>query len=258
MDGEIIDQVELPSSDPKLKLQIVTYVSQGLKVKGYLVEPMQAGKLPGLLYLRGGLKNVGMVRIERIMQYAAEGFIVFAPFYRGNKGGEGREDFAGEDRYDAVYSVDVLLAQPKISGQIHVLGFSRGGVMALFTAILRPEVATVTCWNGVSDMLLTYEERVDLRRMMKRVVGGSVTKYPERYVSRTPLSEVKKLTAPVCIIHGIEDEHVSFKHALRLEQALHKASKEYERWYYPTFTHHFPEPFNSLIVKKVTVWMKKQ
>ena len=49
-----------------------------------------------------------MVRPARIAQFAQQGFIVFAPYYRGNRGGEGRDEFAGEDRFDAVYGVDVL------------------------------------------------------------------------------------------------------------------------------------------------------
>ena len=51
--------------------------------------------------------------------------------------------------------------------------------MALWTAIECPTAASMVTWGGVSDMVLTYEERVDMRRMMKRVIGGTPTKYPE-------------------------------------------------------------------------------
>ena len=32
-------------------------------------------------------------------------------------------------------------------------------------------------WSGVSDLAQTYEERIDLRRMMKRVIGGTPSSF---------------------------------------------------------------------------------
>ncbi|HZG74147.1 MAG TPA: hypothetical protein VEY51_21645, partial [Chondromyces sp.] len=108
----IVDQYIFPSPNPKVKLYMVTYLSGGLKVKGLLAEPVDEGVYDGFLYLRGGIKNVGMVRPARIAQFASEGFIVFAPFYRGNRGGEGNEDFAGEDREDAFSAFELLRRHP--------------------------------------------------------------------------------------------------------------------------------------------------
>ena len=59
------------------------------------------------------MQHVGMVRPSRIAQFASQGFVVFAPYYRGNRGGEGRDEFAGADRLDAVNAVDVLKQSPK-------------------------------------------------------------------------------------------------------------------------------------------------
>src|SRR4051812_4396842 len=100
-DGKILEIQRFPSPNPNVKLKVITYLSDGLRVKGMLAEPKLAGIYDGFLYLRGGIKNVGKVRPSRIAQFAAEGFIVFAPYYRGNQGGEGNEDFAGDDREDA-------------------------------------------------------------------------------------------------------------------------------------------------------------
>ncbi|WP_209123948.1 S9 family peptidase [Alkalihalobacillus sp. BA299] len=257
-DGEVIEKQRLPSPHPRIKLYLVTYISDGLKVKGYLTEPQTNKSLPGFLYLRGGIKNVGMPRIARIIQFSAEGFVVFAPFYRGNKGGEGQEDFAGNDRNDAINAYFVLHNHPLVKkGEIHLFGFSRGGVMALLTAATVSEVRSVVCWNGVSNMRLTYEERIDLRRMMKRVIG-TPTKYPERYDWRTPRNDIKHIQCPVLIIHGQQDEHVSIEHAYQLEANLKGTEKKVDTWYYEEFNHYFPEPFNRDIVVKLTEWMKCQ
>lgn len=122
--GEIVEKRAYPSPNPAIRLTEITYLSQGLRIKGLLAEPKAEGTYDGFLYLRGGMQSIGMVRPSRIAQFAAQGFIVFAPYYRGNRGGEGRDEFAGADRYDAVYAVDVL--KQYCNDNIHVFGFSRG------------------------------------------------------------------------------------------------------------------------------------
>lgn len=258
-DGQIVHKQRYPSPNRNISLYLVTYWSQGLKVKGWLAEPIQDEKLPGFLYLRGGIKSVGMVRIARIIQFASEGFIVFAPFYRGNWGGEGREDFCGDDRNDAISGFQLLKNHERVNEKsIHLYGFSRGGAMALLTAIAEPTVRSVVCWNGVSDMSLTYEERIDLRRMLRRVIGGPPWKKEQQYEWRTPLYEIEKMNAPVCIVHGMADEHVSFEHARRLEQALIASKKQYKTYFFQNCGHHIQEPLNRQLVKEITSWMKSQ
>lgn len=240
-------------------MHLVTYDSGGLKVKGLLAEPIEGDCYAGFLYLRGGIKNVGMVRPARIAQFASEGFIVFAPFYRGNQGGEGNEDFAGDDREDAFSAYELLKAHPRSNSQmIHIFGFSRGGVMALLTAIEKPEAASIVTWGGVSDMFLTYEERVDLRRMMKRVIGGSPNKVAEQYQWRTPLFFLEELKAPVLIIHGVKDTNVSAEHAYRLEKRLNQLNHPVDTWYFDQYTHYFPPAINRKIVSDLCKWMKNQ
>ncbi|KAB2338906.1 S9 family peptidase [Cytobacillus depressus] len=253
----MISKQKFPSPHPNIELSIVTYLSGDLKIKGLLAEPKDGGVYDGFLYLRGGIKSVGKVRPGRIIQFASEGFIVFAPFYRGNQGGEGNEDFAGEDRNDAFAGFQLLQSHPRVK-DVHIFGFSRGGVMALLTAIQFPETKSLVTWGGVSDMFLTYVERDDLRRMMKRVIGGTPTKFPERYEYRTPLFQLEELEVPTLIIHGEQDKNVSVEHAYRLEKRLKELNKKVESWYFEDFTHYFPPATNRKVVADLTNWMKNQ
>ncbi|CAM3768346.1 S9 family peptidase [Mesobacillus zeae] len=256
-DGTIVSSFPFPSPNPRVKLETITYYAGGLKVKGMLAQPADGSGKNGFLYLRGGIKNVGKVRPARIAQFAAEGFTVFAPFYRGNQGGEGNEDFAGDDRIDAFAAFELLKSLSWVKG-IHIFGFSRGGVMALLTALRYPEAHSAVTWGGVSDMFLTYGERKDLRRMMKRVIGGTPGKFPERYRARTPLYRLEQMKVPVLIIHGSRDTNVSQEHSLRLEKKLRELGKPVEAWYFKEYTHYFPPAVNRRIVKELTNWMKKQ
>ncbi|MCA1032467.1 prolyl oligopeptidase family serine peptidase [Bacillus timonensis] len=259
IDGLMISKQRFPSPNPNIELTLITYSCQGFKIKGLMAEPKEKGIYEGFLYLRGGIKNVGKVRVGRIVQFASEGFVVMAPFYRGNQGGEGNEDFAGEDRFDAISALRLLENHPKVNRErIHVFGFSRGGVMALLTAIYNSNVCSLVSWGGVSDMTLTYTERKDLRRMMKRVIGGTPTKYPERYKWRTPLYELENLNVPVLLIHGKRDENVSIEHSYRLEKRLKELGKPVTSWYFEEYTHYFPPEVNRQTVKRLTEWMKNQ
>ncbi|WP_191270108.1 alpha/beta hydrolase family protein [Neobacillus kokaensis] len=255
--GKIIEVLRFPSPNPNVELKEITYLSNGLKVKGMLAKLKNEEVTDGFLYLRGGIKNVGKVRPARIAQFAQEGFIVFAPYYRGNQGGEGNEDFAGEDRQDAFAAYQLLKSLPTVK-KVHIFGFSRGGVMALLTGIQFPEAASLVTWGGVSDMSLTYLERKDLRRMMKRVIGGTPAKFPERYESRTPLHELENIEAPVLIIHGVNDHNVSVEHAYRLERRLKELDKPVTSWYFDEFTHYFPPAVNRKVVQDLAKWMKFQ
>lgn len=256
--GTILEKELYPSPNPSVELYSVTYYADGLRVKGMMAEPKDGKPYPGFLYLRGGIKNVGQVRPARIAQFASEGFIVFAPFYRGNQGGEGNEDFAGDDRNDAYAAFDLLSDHSRVLGKkVHVFGFSRGGVMGLLTAIDKKDTASVVTWGGVSDMVLTYGERKDLRRMMKRVIGGTPKKYPIRYRWRTPLYRLDEIEAPVLIVHGAKDHNVSIEHAHRLENRLKELDKQVDTYYFENYTHYFPPAINREIVKLVCDWMKK-
>jgi len=131
--------------------------------------------------------------------------------------------------------------------------------MALWTAILlRADITSIVTWAGVSDIYLTYEERTDMRRMMKRVIGGTPTNKMEAYEERNALTKISEIQASTLIIHGKQDINVSFLHAEVLEKELLGNNKIVETWYYPAFTHFFPSKVNRQVVKDACTWMKKQ
>ncbi|RXT02852.1 S9 family peptidase [Ammoniphilus sp. CFH 90114] len=255
----MIDQRIVPGFHLQAKLYLISYVSQGLIVKGYLAIPRGNGPFPLLVYCRGGIKNVGMTKLAWVSRFVEQGFIVFAPFYRGNRGGEGREDFGGEDRYDVLETIPWLMEHPLVDAKrMHIFGFSRGSLPALYAAMEYDCFRSVVVWGGVSDMVLTYEERVDLRRMLKRVIGGPPWKKPEEYRYRSPLYRVEELKAPVLIVHGAEDRLVGVEHAHRLSSALHKAGIQYTMRIYEGLGHLFPPEERERAVVSMFSWMEEQ
>lgn len=256
-----------PSVQPGVSLYTVSYRSQEYRVKALLAVPAcapyeadQAERrgLPALLYCRGGIKGVGRVRPERISQLASFGYIVLAPHYRGSEGGEGRDEFGGADRHDVFAAYELLRQMPIVdSERISVFGFSRGGIMALFAAMECPGLLAAVVWGGVSDMFLTYEERVDLRRMLRRIVGHP-RKQEDAYRQRTPLFRVAEISCPVLIIHGTEDQNVSVEHAKRLAHALQKEGKTHEIWLADGASHLFQGAEMETYTRRMFAWLDEQ
>ncbi|WP_239628013.1 prolyl oligopeptidase family serine peptidase [Paenibacillus sp. H1-7] len=258
--GKLLAREQLRSLIKGVQLYVLTYASEGLKVKGYLAVPEHASAepCPGLIYCRGGIRKVGMVRKRRIMSMAKRGYAVFAPFYRGNEGGEGREDFGGEDRYDVFHAITLMQSLPEVTpGRIPLIGFSRGALMAMLAARQCPLAGPVVVWGGVSDLFDTYEERVDLRRMLKRVVGHP-RKQSEAYEDRSPVYWLDRLQVPIMIVHGTADQQVGVAQARKLAEGLERAGKEYAMELYEGLEHRFPREADEQALDAVFAWIARK
>jgi dipeptidyl aminopeptidase/acylaminoacyl peptidase len=199
-----------------------------------------------------------MVRKRRIMSMARRGFVVFAPFYRGNEGGDGREDFGGDDRMDVCSAITLVQSLPEVKpGRVPLIGFSRGAIMALAAAAECDEAGPVVVWGGVSDLFQTYEERVDLRRMLKRVVGHP-RKDEEQYQRRSAVYWIERVRVPVMIVHGSNDDQVGVQQAVKLGLALEAAGKDYTMELYAGLKHRFPKEQDECALDAVFEWIVKK
>src|SRR5665213_3493216 len=72
-DGKLVQssQVQLENARPharaildKVEIRSITYLSDGLKVKGYLAVPKEGKKLPCVIYNRGGNRSFGALDDE--------------------------------------------------------------------------------------------------------------------------------------------------------------------------------------------------
>ncbi|MEW9702903.1 alpha/beta hydrolase family protein [Paenibacillus sp. SI8] len=257
-DGQMLAREALRCYAKHVSLYLLTYSSQGLRVKGFLAVPEGDGRRPAVIYCRGGIRRVGMVRKRRIVSMAQRGYVVFAPFYRGNEGGEGREDFGGEDRFDVLNAIPMVQRLEEVMpGPVSLIGFSRGAVMALRAAKESRNVGPVVVWSGLSDMFDTYEERVDLRRMLKRVVGHP-KKHLDAYIQRSPVQWVEQVDSPVYIIHGTKDTQVPVAHARKLGSALERAGKDYSMALYEGLDHRFPKKEDEKALDDVFTWLDQK
>ncbi|CAG7647590.1 alpha/beta hydrolase family protein [Paenibacillus allorhizosphaerae] len=258
-EGALLEKVPVRCHAKGISLYLVTYSSQTFKVKGYLVVPKDVPlPAPGVIYCRGGIRKVGMVRKRRLFAMARRGFVVFAPFYRGNEGGEGRDEFGGDDRYDVCHAIPMVQSLPEVQpGPVPLIGFSRGAIMAMLAAKECEQAGPVVIWGGVSDLFDTYEERVDMRRMLKRVVGHP-RKQPGAYEQRSPVYWIEAIRVPVMIVHGTGDTQVSVEQARKLGQALEAAGRDYTMELYDGLPHRFPKEQDERALDAVFAWIRSK
>ncbi|MDO5374947.1 MAG: prolyl oligopeptidase family serine peptidase [Staphylococcus rostri] len=229
----------------------VRYQAEDALVRGLLVTPYQPVKRI-VVYLRGGKGQVGRVRLGRLLQFANDTTLVFAPYYRGNNGSQGQDAFGGADLQDVVAGVRILKAMyPGVP--VHLIGFSRGGIQGLLT-FQTVQATSYIIWGGVSDMLLMYEERVDLRGMLRRMVGHP-KKQQAAYEQRDALRMIDRTAPPILIVHGGLDEQVGIHQAYHLARHLEQQQARYDTFYQMS-EGHVPRPQAMTdVLQRIQTWM---
>lgn len=218
----------------------------------------QPAPWPGFVYCRGGIGRVGMVRLDWLTLFASLGHVVFAPSYRGNEGGEGRDEFGGQDRQDVHQAVRILASLPFVRREsISVMGFSRGAVNATLSAVEVPSVRKLILWGGVSDLSATYDERPDLRRMLRRVIGGHPDQKPKAYRDRSPQFLAPEIPCPTLIVHGTADQQVDITHGLIMFDTMKQLGKTVDCHIYDGYGHHLPSPVHEAVVERMLDWTRE-
>lgn len=199
----------------------ITYLSEGLKVKGYIAYPKDTSKkYPCIIWCRGGIGNNGAIDTFTARgifgQLASWGYCVFASQYRGNAGGEGYDEVGGNDVNDILNLIPLADELPQAdSNAWGIEGWSRGGMMALLTlqknynfkcAVLVGAISNVEEYANTNSKLKTYYENlIGKERFEKELQKRSAINF---------VSELPKI--PYHLVHGAEDETVSSTQSIEL------------------------------------------
>src|ERR1043165_783789 len=104
---EVVEKIR---TSPDLELLKIKYMSDGLKVAGFIYKPKntEGKKLPVVIWNRGGagedtrISTANYNDFYEMYRVASEGFVGLASQYRGTDGGEGRDEVGGADTDDVV------------------------------------------------------------------------------------------------------------------------------------------------------------
>lgn len=206
----------------------ITYLSDGLRIKGYLAYPLDKNaKYPCVIWCRGGIGNKGVIDSFNARgifgQIASWGYVVFASQYRGNDGGEELDEFGGDDVNDVLNLVplaeEIEFADNSKWG---IEGWSRGGMMTYLTLTRTDIFKCAIVTGGIANLRCNADES----RFMKRLYEVTMGKYGsesfiEKCNSRSIVNFPGKLAkTPLLMIHGTHDERVHPHDSLDLSYKL--------------------------------------
>lgn len=221
--------------------------SEGVELNAWMIKPTNFDakkKYPVLMFLYGGpgsqqvLNQFDSYNAFWYQHLAQKGYIVACVDNRGT-GGKGAAfkkctylnlgKLEVKDQIDAAKYWGNLPYVDKT--RIGIQGWSYGGYMSsncLFqgadyfkTAIA---VAPVTNWRFYDSI---YTERF-LRTPQENATG---------YDENSPVTYAKNLKGNFLLIHGTGDDNVHFQNSIALEEALIKANKQFQSFYYPNKNH---------------------
>lgn len=215
----------------------------GLEIPAYLTLPSgRAPKgLPLVIMPHGGpydVRDDGTWDAE-VQFLANRGYAVLQPEFRGSGGygkgfyekGEGQWGRAMQDDLDD--GMDWLAKQGTIDPKrTCLIGSSYGGYAALWGAVRNPErYRCAASFAGISDLprqlkyQIAFKVSKRYRKDWRKTVQGDAT-FDLKTVS--PLFAVDKLTVPVLLMHGDDDNRVPYKQSRLYAEALSEAKKPHE------------------------------
>ena len=234
------------------------YLSDGLEVVGFLIKPRQGGRYPAVIYNRGGsqeygkIDNAALASLSHII--SVENYVVVASQYRGNDGGEGREEYGGSDVNDVLNLIPMLESLPFVDpSKIAMAGVSRGGMMTYIAIKMTDKIKAAVVIGGITDLIQLYNEIPSMRPILIELIGGTPEEKENEYKKRSAYYWPEKINTPVLILHGGADYSVDVSQAEKLASELGELGKTYELVVYPGGSHGLTE-YADNVLSKIREW----
>ncbi len=209
-------------------VESIVYMSDGLKVKGYVAYPVKSGKYPSIVWCRGGIGDSGAIDEFNARgmfgKLASWGYVVFAPQYRGNSNSEGIDEFGGSDVNDITNIMEIAKSYPQADTDIWgIEGWSRGGLMTYLMLTKSDKFKAAIILGGISNV----RNAVNTPLLFKRIQELSdnsfgLDDFNSLINKRSVINFVQKLNkeTPMLIIHGNKDDRVLVKDPIELSTKL--------------------------------------
>ena len=208
----------------------ITYLSDSLKIKGFIAKPIQQGNFPCIISNRGGSGEFGEwneIGVGFFLgKLASWGYVVVASQYRGNGGSEGKEQVGGKDINDVLNLLPMLKEIDNAdTSRIGIEGASRGGMMTYLALKKTCEFKAAVVLAGAAN---AFEHLTNRPEFEKHVYAKYIPNYyknkEEELKARSAVFWADKMckTTPLLIMHGSSDWRVKASESLELVQELYK------------------------------------
>lgn len=248
----------------------LSWTSDGMQHEGLLALPAEAevggSPPPVLVWLHGGphWRVVDTLRVYEAEAFAADGWAVFMPQYRGSSGyGEAysvalRGDLAGGDVRDILAGLDHAAAQGLVDpARAAVGGASYGAYLTNWLVATTKRFRAGISVAGIFDLAQDFSTS-DYASWEVHYLGGRPWERPELYRERSPLTHAASIEAPVLVLHGHEDDTTLVTNGRALFRALRSLGKTVEMVVYPREGHGIFEPTHRLDAHlRTTAWLDR-
>jgi dipeptidyl aminopeptidase/acylaminoacyl peptidase len=253
--------VRLTEVNPELKefeiaaQEVIRWKSRdGREIEGVLTLPV--GYRPGVRYpllvaVHGGPHGRTLHTFRQYYSFqvwAANGYAVFSPNFRGSSGYDGafdianRGDLGGEDFQDIMTGVDALIARGIADGEkLGIFGGSYGGYMTNWAITQTDRFKAAISMYGIFNLITDFSNSY-LPSWEPNYLGGYYWDLLDVYIRRSPFAYVKKIKTPVLILHGEADPNTFISNSKEMYTALKTLGKTVEFVRYPREGHGFREP----------------
>lgn len=214
----------------------VFYGSDGLKVAAYIWKPAgitPGAKLPAIVMLRGGNRDYGKFGPDsgrRMRAFTSAGFIVIGVQYRGVDGGEGLEQFGGDDVHDVLNAIKLARGLPDVDGRnVFLHGGSRGGMMAYLALKAGADVNAVVALNALADLPGEARRRPELAEgPWRALIPDFGTRRDEVMKARSAVTFIDQVdTPPILLLHGTADWRAHPDNSLEVARKLQARGRPY-------------------------------
>lgn len=214
-----------------VNLYRIVYLSDGLKVIGFMAAPKQKGKFPCIIANRGGRWDFSLWKPFSLAYYlgrmASWGYVVVASQYRGSiDGGEGKDEYGGKDINDVFNLIPVLASIPAAdTSRVGIYGESRGGMMTYLALKQSCTFKAAVVVAGVADAFDVIKKRPEIEDVTYRnLIPNYSQNKDEALTQRSALLWPEKLciTTPLLIMHGSADTRVDAAQSMTLVRKLYE------------------------------------
>ncbi|HEX3074417.1 MAG TPA: prolyl oligopeptidase family serine peptidase [Ignavibacteriales bacterium] len=213
------------------QVEKITYLSDGLKIKGYIAYPrniINGEKLPCIIWNRGGIGESGAIDEFTARgiygQIASWGYAVFASQYRGNDGGEGTDEFGGGDINDAMNLIELAKELPFADASLWgVEGWSRGGMTAYHMLSRTNIFKAAIISGGITSLCRAPEQSKFMVDVYSKILGTPGTEeFKKNCEMRSALNFADKLSPNTAylLLHGTDDERISPLDSIEMAEKL--------------------------------------
>ena len=209
----------------------ITYLSDGLLVKGYLSLPKQAGKYPSIIFNRGGNREFGALNDASLLRFFCMvsnwGYVVIGSQYRGNAGGEGKEEFGGSDVNDILNLIPALSHVEKAdTSRLGMYGWSRGGMMTYLALTKTKRMKAAVVGSGMADAIMNRTKRPEMDSTFAELIPGFLLNRDSALKSRSAVYWADKIcpSTPLLLLAGSADWRVLPAEQLEMVGKLYEIS----------------------------------